>query len=112
MMSDRYIELLILSYFKEYDKQYALADLKEKIGISFKLLDEYLDKLISERKLVYKQSLLSLSKEGRIYLANSELENYAYSADLEKKYSREKWDLDKIYCVQKFSQKKWRGSKE
>ena len=109
---DEYIELLILAYFREFHKEYDLTDLKNKIGISYTMLDEYLSKLVDEQKLKYIDNLLRITKEGRIALMNSELESYSYSQELEQIYSSEKWSLDKIYCVHKFGDKKWRGNRK
>ena len=110
-MNDNYIELLILAYFKQYNSRYDLTNLKDEIGLSFKLLDEYIDKLIIEKKLEYKHYLLSLTVTGRVYLANSKMENYSFNADVEKMHSKEKLSLDTIYCIDEFSKQKWRGSK-
>lgn len=106
---DEYIRLLILAYFKEFKEEYNLVELKEKIGISFNMLDNYISELIESDKLYYKHNMLSISQKGRIQLMNSELENYSFCNDLEKEFLNEKWNIEKIYCVHEFSKKKWRG---
>ena len=96
---DEYISLLILAYFKEFKEEYNLTELKEKIGISFNMLDNYICELVEEEKLHYKQNMLSVSQKGRLELLKSDLENYSFCNDLEGGFSDEKWSIEKIYCV-------------
>lgn len=110
-MNKEYIKLLILAYFREYDRQYSLTDLKNKLGISYKVLDVYISDLIVDEKLFYCQNYLSISKKGISWLMDSELWTYSYSVNIEKIYNKgNKVDLGYIYCVREFSKKKWWGS--
>jgi len=107
---DEYVELLILAYFKEFHENYDLTVLKEKVGLSYGMLDEYLNELIDNNKIEYRNNLLVITQLGRLSLAKSKLENYSYTSDLDKIYSNDSFDLETIYCVHEFSNKKWRGS--
>lgn len=50
---DEYMELLILVYFKQYEQNYSIFDLKEKIGISLAMLNTMLDNMIKKKYFVY-----------------------------------------------------------
>lgn len=107
---DEYVKLLILAYFKEFNGRYNLEKLKEKIGISFNMLDNFIGELVENSELSYKNNMLSITQKGRLKLINSEMEDYSYSINLENEYSNNRWSIEKIYTVHEFSKKKWRGS--
>ncbi|MCC2816744.1 hypothetical protein LK537_05495 [Lachnoclostridium pacaense] len=107
---DEYVKLLILAYFKEFNGRYNLEKLKEKIGISFNMLDNFIGELVENSELSYKNNMLSITQKGRLKLINSEMEDYSYSINLENEYSNSRWSIEKIYTVHEFSKKKWRGS--
>ncbi len=109
---DRYVQLLILAYFREIKTEYQLTDLREKIGIPFHMLDDYIDEMIKAAMLQYDNNMIRLSEKGRLELLHSEMEDYSFTNDLEEAFTGKKWEIDNIYCVGKFSQKKWRGSKK
>ncbi len=108
---NNYVEYLVLAYFRQLGQEYNLYDLKERIGISIRMLNEILDDLFNRRLLEYKDNLIVLSKEGRLALSNSDLEEYTF--DEEEYFEKEdgvKWPLEKVYVVHAFSKNKWRGS--
>lgn len=109
---DEYVELLVLSYFQNHPDEYSLGELRNIIGISFAQLDDIIDCMISEGKLLYRNENLELSFEGRMMLLNSSMEEYEYfsEVDINKYLLKECWSIDKPFYVSKFSKKKWRGS--
>ena len=63
---DEYVKLLILAYFKEFNGRYNLVKLKEKIGISFNMLDNFIGELVENSELSYKNNMLSITQKGRL----------------------------------------------
>lgn len=106
---DEYIELLILSYFREYKEEYSLTDLKENLGVSFSMLDEFLGQLITEKKLIYSDNMLQLTEKGLIVLLTSRMKNYYFQS--QKEYEIQQGDQRQIWKIRGFSKKKWRGSR-
>ncbi len=110
---DEYMELLILAYFKQYEQNYSIFDLKEKIGISLAMLNTMLDNMIKKNILCISSNLLTITQSGRLLLANSEMETYSYlEEDFQVIYNIEKWPMDKVYPIRGFSKNKWRGSEK
>ena len=106
---DEYIELLILSYFREYKEEYSLTDLKENLGVSFSMLDEFLGQLITEKKLIYSDNMLQLTEKGLIVLLTSRMKNYYFQS--QKEYEIQQGDQSQIGKIRGFSKKKWRGNR-
>ena len=73
---EEYIELLVLTYFRDHTEEYSLSELREMIGVSLKQLDEIIDRMICEKKLIYEDSMLRISFDGRIMLIDSSMEDY------------------------------------
>ena len=104
---DEYVELLILAYFRNYQKSYSLTELKDSLGISFGQLDGYLEQLQAERKLLFCDHMLQIAQEGMTQLLTSGMSNYGLQMD---EHDRER-EIDVIYKVHRFSKKKWRGNR-
>lgn len=106
-----YIELLILSYFKNHSEEYSLQKLRSLLGISFSQLDEIIDEMISNGLLIYDDFILRISFEGRIKLMKSSMERYEQVSEIEirEQLLKEPWPIDKPYMVKRFSRKKWRN---
>lgn len=108
---DRYVQLLILAYFREFKTEYNLTDLREKTGIPFHMLDDYAEEMMKAAMLQYEDNMICISETGRLELMYSEMEDYSYISKLEEVFSGKKWETDKVYCIRRFSEKKWRGNK-
>ena len=111
-MIEEYVELLILAYFRNHVDEYSLSELRHSIGISFAQLEDMLERMIVEKKLIYEESMLRISFAGRLWLMNSPMEEYyeAKEGELENSVLKEAWPLDKPFYVRNFSKKKWRNS--
>ena len=108
---NRYIELLILSYFKQYQEQYSFGDIAGKIGLSELQVSNYISNLIECGQLKYENDLLRITLSGRNMIAHSAMENYEFNADVESLFESERWPITKVYCPKQFSKKRWRGNK-
>ena len=109
---DRYVQLLILAYFRELKTEYNLTDLREKTGIPFHILDDYIEEMMKAAMLQYEDNMICISETGRLELLHSEMKDYSFSSELEEAFPAKKWEMDKIYYIRKFSGKKWRGNKK
>ena len=109
---DEYIELLVLVYFRDHVEDYSFSELREMIGISYIQLDEILDHMIFENKLVYEDFVLKMSFEGRMMLMKSSMEDYRLITEVEidSYFFKTKWPMDKPFYVSGFSKKKWRNA--
>lgn len=96
-------ELLILSYFKQYN-DYSLVQIASEIGVSLNKLVDLIDGLIEKGYIERRDDLLSLSFSGRIYLQKSSVEFYDYYNDYNsiEELRKKAWDLDRIYIPEKF----------
>ncbi len=107
---NEYVELLILAYFREYSTRYTASDLAYKLGVTIELLNSYLEELLEKKELCIKENMISISKEGRLVLENSDMENYSFDSESYLIDSgKEKWPKEKVYPVHGFSKNKWRG---
>lgn len=109
---EEYIELLVLTYFRDHTEEYSLSELREMIGVSLKQLDEIIDRMICEKKLIYEDSMLRISFDGRIMLMDSSMEDYhiVNEEEINSRLLKANWPIDKPYFVSKFSKKKWRNA--
>ncbi len=109
---NEYVELLILAYFREYKARYSVSDLAYKLGVTLDLLNSYLEELLEKKELCINENIISISKEGRLVLGNSDMENYSFDSE---SYliddGKESWPKEKVYPVHGFSNNKWRGGK-
>ncbi len=109
---NEYVELLILAYFREYRTSYSASDLAYNLGVTIDLLNSYLEELLEKKVLCINENMISISKEGRIVLENSDMENYSFDSE---SYlidgGKERWPKEKVYPVHGFSKNKWRGGK-
>ncbi len=78
---NEYVELLILAYFREYSTRYTASDLAYKLGVTIELLNSYLEELLEKKELCIKENMISISKEGRLVLENSDMENYSFDSE-------------------------------
>lgn len=107
---NEYVELLILAYFREYGARYSALDLLCKLGVTLDLLNSYLEELLERKELCINENMISISKEGRLALNDSDMENYSFDSE---SYlidgGKEKWPKERAYPVHCFSKNKWRG---
>lgn len=107
---NEYVKLLILAYFREYRTRYSASDLATKLGVTLDLLNSYIEELFAKKELCINENMISISKEGRLVLENSDMENYSFDSESYLiKGSKEKWPKEKVYPVHGFSKNKWRG---
>ena len=98
-----YVELLILAYFREYGTRYLASDLANKLGVTLDL---------EKKELCIKENMISISKEGRLILDDSAMENYSFESESYLiNVGKERWPKEKVYPVHGFSKNKWRGGK-
>ena len=109
---EEYVELLVLVYFRDHTEEYSFSELREMIGVSLKQLDEIIDRMICEKKLIYEDSMLRISFGGRIMLMDSSMEDYRIvnEEEINSRLLKANWPIDKPYFVSKFSKKKWRNA--
>lgn len=107
-----YVELLILAYFREYGTRYSASDLANKLGVTLDLLNSYLEEMLERKELCIKENMISISKEGRLILDDSAMENYSFESESYLiNVGKERWPKEKVYPVHGFSKNKWRGGK-
>lgn len=110
---NEYVELLILAYFREYMARYSASDLAYKLGVTLDLLNSYIEELLENKELCINENMISISKKGRLVLANSDMENYSFDSE---SYlindGKEKWPKEKVYPVHGFSKNRWRGGEQ
>lgn len=108
---DEYICLLLLAYFKNHVNGYSLNEIAREIGCSILQTGDYIEILLNRGLLEYHNFMLTISIEGRLLLASSNMEYYRFDADISKLYEKNKIDETEVYCAHEFAKKKWRGSK-
>lgn len=101
-----FIELLILSYFKQF-REYSYQEIAELLGMPMVLVDEYINEMFSNGLLEYRDYMLTLSFKGRIKLQESVMEDYSFDVSNSKidSFIEKAWKLDKIYIPKRFLEK-------
>ena len=104
---ESYIDLMILSYFKQ-TSSYSLKTLAENLGIPLVKLEKNIEMLIENKLLEYRENLLSLTFEGRVALQKDELEYYNYYENKIKaieEMRRKAISCNEIYVPENFDKK-------
>lgn len=101
-----YIELLILSYFKQF-REYSYQEISELLGMPMVLVDEHINKMFSNNLLEYRDNMLALSFKGRIILQESVMEDYSFDVTNSKidGFIEKAWQIDDIYIPKRFLEK-------
>jgi len=78
------------------------------------MLNSYIDELYDQGLLEFNdKSIMSISLQGRLLLAKSDMEWYSFNADLASALDiSEGWPIDKPYPIKQFQRYIWRGSEK
>lgn len=106
-----FTQLIILSYFKEYQINYSINKLAIEIGCSLSQTSEYIIGLITDGYLKYENNLLRLTLRGRNILVENDMDSFAFNVNNDLLFESKKMDTNEVYVIKDFSTKRWRGQK-
>ena len=104
---DKYLELLVLAYFK-HRKIYSIAEIARTLGVSVEKIIDIVDNLLKTERLTYSEGLLQLTSTGRLFLQSHSENSYSFdkiTLDIPKIDPSNAWSLDRIYVPDQFHRK-------
>lgn len=90
---------LVLSYLKEHRYDYSYEELSGEMGLSYSVLIDLINEMISKGLLEIREDCLTMTFKGRMMLQNSEMEFYNTISEpgITDEFRRRAWPIDKVF---------------
>ncbi|WP_242369260.1 hypothetical protein [Adlercreutzia muris] len=93
-------ELLILSYFKEHEDDYDLAELRELLGLGAVKLQDLLNALFELEMLVYEDHGVQITDKGLTCITANNMEDWSFCSYLDS--GDEESCIERVYYPSRF----------